>query len=124
MSMLHAEWYEKASLCNKRKVGAVVVSDKGNLLSWGVNHGLGEVCNCDMNAKNPNVIHAEVMAIENAPPNAMVNGSIYVTYMPCLDCAKKIVDAGIIKVVYRDESNNVEGRDYLQKYYVTVTKSE
>lgn len=54
------------SRCAKRKVGCVVGNAKGTLVGWGCNHGTLEECTCKHDAKNPNVRHAEVMAIGSA----------------------------------------------------------
>ena len=119
MSIQNAEWYEAQSRCAKRKVGCVVGNAKGALVGWGCNHGTLEECTCKHDAKNPNVRHAEVMAIGSAS-ESLVNGVMYVTYGPCLDCARAIVDAGIMKVVYRDDPSDDAGLEYLKKYHVEV----
>ena len=48
------------------------------------------------------VSHAEYKAIIGIPPS--VRGcTLYVTKYPCHECAKVIVQAGITKVVYKEE---------------------
>lgn len=91
------------------KVGAVIVNNSNRVIGIGYN-GMpngddtlpwareGEL----EKTKYPYVIHAEMNAILNSTKN--VDGaSLYVTLMPCRECAKFIVQAGIKKVVYTDD---------------------
>ena len=51
--------------------------------------------------------HAEYKAIIGIPPS--VRGcTLYVTKYPCHECAKVIVQAGIIEVVYENKGENNE----------------
>ena len=53
------------------------------------------------------VSHAEYKAIIGIPPS--VRGcTLYVTKYPCCNCAKVIVQAGIIEVVYENEGEKNE----------------
>ena len=94
-------------------VGAVIVKDnyiqsvgyngtpKGmddDMMPW---DSLGEETGDLCQIKNTFVIHAEADALEHLPSNFNPEGStIYVTLFPCLECAKRIVNIGIKKVVY------------------------
>lgn len=85
------------SRCNKRKVGAVVV--RGDvLISVGFNHGYVEQCECKTDQKNPNVIHAEQMALSG---DKNYDGAvIYINYPPCSECMDLIKSKGISETVY------------------------
>jgi dCMP deaminase len=50
------------------------------------------------------VVHAEVNAIVNAARNgaSTMGATLYCNYMPCWDCFKTIINAGIAEVVYRN----------------------
>jgi len=91
------------------KVGAVVVGEDKNVLSIGYN---GFPRNFPFDDDEQYHIrpkkyvyseHAERNAIFNATRNGVpLQGStIYITWIPCSDCARAIVQCGIKKVVYQ-----------------------
>ena len=51
------------------------------------------------------------------------NGStLYVTASPCLECSKLIIQAGIKRVVYKDEYRLTDGVDLLRRAGIEVEK--
>jgi dCMP deaminase len=90
-----------------RQIGAIIVGDKGQIISQGYNgfpRGISDTSERLNNRelKYKYVVHAEANAIYNAIHNgANTNGStIYVTGLPvCHECAKAIVQTGIKRVV-------------------------
>jgi deoxycytidylate deaminase len=52
--------------------------------------------------KYPFIVHAEQNAIDNSGVDAhrFVGGTIYITTMPCLECAKRIATKKLRRVVY------------------------
>ncbi|MCI5779047.1 MAG: dCMP deaminase family protein [Lentisphaeria bacterium] len=103
------------SNCSRRQVAAVVVRDK-QIISTGYNGTPRGVRNCSdggcprCNSDIPSgeglgqclCSHAEENAIVQAAYHGiMLKGStLYTTYSPCLLCAKMIINAGIVEVVY------------------------
>jgi len=103
------------SNCRRRHVAAVVVRDK-QIISTGYNGTPRGVKNCidggcpRCNSDVPSghdlhqclCSHAEENAIVQAAYHGiMLKGStLYTTYSPCLLCAKMIINAGIVEVVY------------------------
>lgn len=96
------------------QVGACIASDDNRVLSMGYN-GFPNGCSDDefpwdaegemLEIKNTFVCHAELNAILNAGGN--VRGStIYVTFFPCHECTKAIIQSGIKKIVYIDDRNH------------------
>lgn len=93
------------------KVGAIIVGQKGQIVSQGYNgfpRGFNdsERLYADKETKYRFIIHAEANAIYNALYNgASVEGcTIYVHGLPCCtECAKAIVQSGIKRVVYDSE---------------------
>lgn len=73
--------------------------------------------------KYPYVIHAEVNGILNATCN-LKNCTMYVTWYPCHECAKIIIQSGISKVVYLNKHSEVEYRDSLtaSEYMFSLAK--
>ena len=87
----------------RTKVGAVVVDEKKRVVSLGYNgfpRGVLDIDSRynDRDTKHLFVAHAERNALDNAP--LMVDGcTLYVSLLPCNECAKSIIQKGIIKVV-------------------------
>jgi dCMP deaminase len=107
----------KRSNCSRRQVAAVLVRDK-RIISTGYNGTPRGVRNCNdggcprcsSNAPSGSKLteclcsHAEENAIVQAAYHGiMVKGAtLYTTYSPCLLCAKMIINAGIVEVVYHE----------------------
>jgi len=94
------------STCPRLAVGAVLVKDK-RAISMGYNgSGRGQDHCSDagciiINNHCIRTVHAETNALLNAPRSEDLKYStLYVTCMPCLDCFKNVVQAGIKRIVY------------------------
>lgn len=98
-----AQWSKDPS----RKIGAVIVGNKGQIISQGYNgfpRGINDSNDRyeNRNEKYKFIVHAEANAIYNAIHNgASTNdATIYVTGLPvCHECAKAIIQTGISRVV-------------------------
>jgi dCMP deaminase len=118
-----AIWAEN-SYCERRKVGALIVKDK-MIISDGYNGtpaGFENICENDEGFTKPYVLHAEANAITKiARSNNNSNGAtLYVTTSPCIECAKLIIQAGIVRVVYGEEYHIMDGIDLLKRVGVEV----
>jgi dCMP deaminase len=90
-----------------KKIGAIAVGDKGQILSQGYNGFPRGVKDTDnrynvREEKYKYVVHGEMNCIYNACNSGVsLNGAtLYVTGLPvCSECAKGIIQVGIIKVV-------------------------
>lgn len=99
----------KRSTCNRKHVGAVIVDNRHRIVSCGYNGSPRGLPHCDDAGHEMKEIdgrescirtlHAESNAIDGAGRYAE-GGTIYVTVTPCYDCAKRIVNVGIKRVVY------------------------
>ena len=125
-----------AQLCAKNsyavnlQVGAIIVKD-GQIMSDGFN---GTPCGfenkCELQDIDGNlhtlsyVLHAESNAIlKCAKYGRPTNGStLYITHSPCIECAKLIIQSGIIRVVYLEDYRKVEGLELLKKAGINVEK--
>lgn len=103
------------STCLRRRVGAVVVKDR-MVLATGYNDtprgitncGEGGCGRCAGNAPSGTshdtclCLHAEMNCVVQAAYHgvAIVGGTIYVTYQPCLICAKLLLNVGIKRIVF------------------------
>ena len=122
-----AIWAEN-SYCVRRKVGALIVKDK-MIISDGYNGtpvGFENICENDEGFTKPYVLHAEANAITKiARSNNNSNGAtLYVTTSPCIECAKLIIQAGIIRVVYGEEYHIMDGIELLKRAGVEVVYLE
>lgn len=103
LSQYVAEWSEDTS----RKVGAVVVGPENEIRSTGFNGLPRRVQNLESRNSREGgekyywFEHAERNAIYNAARNGVnLEGSrVYVNLFPCADCARGIIQAGIVEVV-------------------------
>ena len=133
-----AEAVLKRSTCLRRKYGAVIVKND-EIVSTGYNgspRGETNCCDigyCDREAKGVAkgeryelcvAIHAEDNAITSAGRDKTLNSTLYIvgkntvdnSYAnpcPCMMCRRKIVNAGINRVVglFADDSGNLEIKD-------------
>ncbi|MBR5456595.1 MAG: dCMP deaminase family protein [Bacteroidaceae bacterium] len=116
-------WAEN-SYCVRRQVGALIVKDK-MIISDGYNGtpaGFENVCENEDGFTKPYVLHAEANAITKiARSNNNSNGAtLYVTTSPCIECAKLIIQAGIVRVVYGEEYHLTDGIDLLRRVGIEV----
>ena len=121
-----ASVWAKNSYCKRRQVGALLVKDK-MIISDGYNgtpSGFENVCEDENGVTKPYVLHAEANAISKVAKsgNSSEGATLYVTASPCVECAKLIIQAGIRRVVYRDEYRLTDGVDLLRRAGVEVEK--
>ncbi|MCH5346769.1 MAG: dCMP deaminase family protein [Muribaculaceae bacterium] len=111
-------WAEN-SYCERRKVGALLVKDR-MIISDGFNGtpaGFENVCEDETGMTKPYVLHAEANAITKVARsnNSSEGSTLYITASPCLDCAKLIIQAGIVRVVYNELYRITDGIDLLER---------
>lgn len=95
----------------RTQVGSVIVDSRKRVVSVGFNGFPTGVIDIperyeDRNIKHMYVAHAERNALDNAP--LMVDGcTLYTTLFPCNECAKSIIQKGIVRVVsYHNDIND------------------
>lgn len=121
-----ASVWAKNSYCKRRQVGALLVKDK-MIISDGYNgtpSGFENVCEDENGVTKPYVLHAEANAIIKVAKsgNSSLGATLYVTAAPCLECSKLIIQAGINRVVYRDDYRLTDGVDLLRAAGIEVEK--
>ena len=99
------------SYAKKKKVGALIVQGT-HIISEGYNGTpTGFNNNCEYTGDDgivltlSQVIHAESNAITKLAKSTQssLGATLYCTLSPCFDCAKLIIQAGISRVVYKEE---------------------
>ena len=111
-------WAEN-SYCVRRNVGALIVKER-MIISDGYNGtptGFENICEDDKGDTKAYVLHAEANAITKVAQssNSSKGATLYTTASPCLECAKLIIQSGIIKVVYGEEYRITDGLELLQR---------
>jgi len=121
-----ASIWARNSYCKRRQVGAILVKDR-MIISDGYNgtpSGFENVCEDENGVTKPYVLHAEANAISKIAKsgNSSEGATLYVTASPCLECSKLIIQAGIRRVVYRDEYRLTDGVDLLRRAGIEVER--
>ena len=117
-------WAEN-SYCIRRKVGALLVKDR-MIISDGFNGtpiGFENICEDEEGRSKPYVLHAEANAISKVArsSNNSEGATLYITASPCLECAKLIIQAGIVRVVYGENYRLMDGIELLRRAGIEVT---
>jgi dCMP deaminase len=97
------------STCDRAFVGCVLVLDK-RILTTGFNGAPAGQDHCDevghlmVDGHCVRTIHAETNAIIQAALHGVSTrgATCYVTHLPCINCTKALINAGIIRIVYQD----------------------
>jgi len=132
---LYMDWAKRsAQLSHARRlqVGAVIVKND-TVISYGYN---GMPAGWDNDCENtigyhrgepvlktkPEVLHAESNAIAKLArsTNSGLGADLFVTHMPCLDCAKLIHQSGISRVYYSENYRDDSGLTFLKKSGIIV----
>lgn len=139
LRMKQAKLLAAQTKCVRRGVGAVIVSSAGDLLSEGYNgmfKGGSNLCGdgkcdreglCSGREMDIGCIHAEMNAILHCARlgRSTVGATLVVTTLPCHNCAKMIVQAGIVEVVVQKGSYpDYRGVELLRGQGVLVTEVE
>ena len=116
--------WAKNSYCKRRQVGALLVKNK-MIISDGFNgtpSGFENQCEDENNTTKPYVLHAEANAITKVAKsgNSSEGATLYITTAPCIECAKLIIQAGILRVVYAEEYRMSEGIELLKRAGIEV----
>lgn len=127
------------STCLKRNVEAVLVKDK-RIISTGYNGTAKGTINCidgwcsRCNANIPSgtnldlciCLHAEESAIMGILSERLRGFDLYVTLFPCILCAKKIIQSGISKIIFKDYycAKDKESKGLLESLGIIVKKYE
>jgi dCMP deaminase len=120
-----SEW-SSLSCCNRKKVGALIVKD-GTIISDGFNgtpKGFPNDCEDQHGETYWYVLHAEANAILKVSKSSQSTdgATLYVTYSPCKECSKLIIQSGIKRIIYSEDYRDLSGLVILHEAGVDVLK--
>ena len=123
MYMRIAEAAEAESQCPRTHVGCCVKLPSGIVAPGFNGHACGGPNKWAWTPDgDPEVVHGELNALGKLLEQGLssAGATVYLTLSPCLECAKLMVRAKVVRVVYRDTYRKTEGIEYLRKYKVEV----
>lgn len=114
------EVVKRKSTCDRSQVGVVILNKDYEIISTGYNGAPKNRPNCGEEGHLMEeghcvrTIHAEINAIAQCAKSgkSCLDAIMYVTYVPCGNCAKLIIQAGI-KKVYAKQKRYKEGYNLL-----------
>jgi len=117
--------FANLSKAKRRKVGCIIVKD-GQVISNGFNgtpSGFDNCCEIN-NETKPEVLHAESNALMKIArsTNSSIGSTMYLTCSPCFECAKLIIQSGIIRLVYKEDYRKEDGIDLLRLTDIIIEK--
>jgi dCMP deaminase len=128
----------KRSTCTRRSVGAIVVKDR-RILATGYNGAPSNIRHCiEVGCLREQMgvpsgerhelcrgIHAEQNAIIQAAYHgvSIKGASLFCTNLPCSICAKMIINAGIVRIVYKSGYTDPLSQEMLAEADVLLEKS-
>lgn len=121
----HALIESESSPCSKLNVGCVVFDPKSNsIIGSGYNQSLSKCCEDENGNTKEDVLHAEMVAIDSIAKsnNSTIGTILYCTHAPCVRCATRIINCGIIEVYYLNDFKNDEGVRLLKENNVITRK--
>lgn len=116
------------STCERATVGALLVLDH-RIIATGYNGSIAGDPHCDdaghlmRDGHCIRTLHAEMNAILQCAENGVSTrgAAVYVTFFPCLNCTKALIQAGIKQVYFSaDYNNDPYAIDLLKAHHVTV----
>jgi dCMP deaminase len=115
----------KRGTCLRSQQGALLVDDKGFVVSLGYNGSPSGMKHCQWDQATSRskifcekhhqcmCLHAEMNAIINAARHASLQDELvlYATSSPCCQCMKAIIQAGVKRIVYAEEYEDVFAKE-------------
>ena len=130
--MQTAEAFAQLSKAQRKKVGAILVTNQGVVVPGtnGTASGTDNTCevleytigNVSALMTKPEVIHAELNCILKCAKEGVscLDAVMYTSLSPCLPCSAMLKQAGVKKVYYRELYRDESGVQYLLNNGVLV----
>jgi dCMP deaminase len=129
------EVVSRRSTCRRRSVGAGLVRDR-RILATGYNGAPSKLKHClDIGCLREQLhvpsgerhelcrgLHAEQNVIIQAALHGVITkgSTLYCTNQPCVICAKMIINAGIVRIVIRDDYSDLLAAEMLKEAGISV----
>jgi len=127
----------RRSTCTRRQIGAIIVSEHGEIKSTGYNGNPRGLPHCEemgcirdklgipsgTRLETCTAVHAEQNALIQAGTNAR-GSTLYSTIVPCPICARMILNAQVSRVVYIDDYSDLSGVELLKEGRVVMTRMD
>jgi dCMP deaminase len=114
------------STCKRLNVGTVITStDFRKVLAVGYNgNAAGLVNTCDREEEgNCGCLHSEENAVINCDAPRYVEKLVFVTHLPCVACAKRLINlGGVRKIHYGEDYRSTESIALLEQVGIEVVK--
>jgi len=125
----------RRSTCTRRQIGAIVVSDVGEIKSTGYNGNPRGLPHCEeigcirdklgipsgTRLETCTAVHAEQNALIQAGTNSK-GSTMYSTIVPCPICARMVLNAQVARVVYIDDYSDLAGIELLKQAGTKLTR--
>ncbi len=125
----------RRSTCTRRQIGAIIVSDVGEIKSSGYNGNPRGLPHCEeigcirdklgiasgTRLETCTAVHAEQNALIQAGTNSR-GSTLYSTIVPCPICARMILNAQVARVVYIDDYSDLAGVELLKQAGIRLTR--
>jgi dCMP deaminase len=131
-----AKTWSGLSHATRKKVGALIVKNN-TIIADGYNgtpSGFENECEYSVETEPGTfeyhtkwyVLHAESNALAKVAKSTQSSdgATLYITYSPCRECSKLILQSGIKRVVYEEEYRDISGLEFLIKSGIDVKKIE
>jgi dCMP deaminase len=126
----------RRSTCTRRRIGAIIVNDAGEIKSTGYNgnprglphcHEMGCIrdklgIQSGTRMETCTAVHAEQNALIQAGATNSRGSTIYSTIVPCPICARMILNAQIARVVFIDDYSDLTGVELLKQAGMKLTR--
>jgi dCMP deaminase len=126
--MQFAETIARRSTCKRLSVGTVITTtDYRKVLAVGYNgnaSGLDNTCDRE-EPGNCGCLHSEENAVINCDAPRETRKFVFVTHLPCVACAKRLINLGNVeKVVYRNSYRKTDALKLLEHVGIEVRRFE
>jgi dCMP deaminase len=132
-----ADVVAKRSSCVRRHIGAVIVRDR-RIITTGYNGAPSGLKHCteigclrdQLNIESGTrhetcrALHSEMNAIIQAAQHGVStkDATLYCTHQPCSVCARMLINAGIVRIVYRGDYPDKFARALLEEAKIEVVR--
>lgn len=127
----------RRSTCTRRQIGAIIVSDVGEIKSSGYNGNPRGLPHCEEmgcirdKLKIPSGTRLETCTAVHAEQNALIQAgtnsrgsTLYSTIVPCPICARMILNAQVARVVYIGDYADLAGLELLKQAGLEVARMD